>query len=112
MIHLGAQLENDLGMEVIAIARPATAPAEDYVMEVCGAFLFFTVAYTPARSTWPATPMDAGNAPALLLRSRDDEPGWTTTDRLIRAMEEHGTRSLERPIEIGYGEGPDCWLIT
>ena len=45
MIHAGAWLENEFSsIEVIAIGTSATAPAGDCTMEVCGRFLFYTVA--------------------------------------------------------------------
>ena len=105
MIHAGAWLANEFGsIEVIAIGSPPTAPAGDCTMEVCGQFLFYTVALYGPEIRLSAQPMDTGDAPDLLLRSRDNAAGWQTVRGVIAALERHEIKSLERPIEAGTGE--------
>ena len=48
--------------------------------------------------------MDTGDAPDLLLRSRDNAAGWQTVRGVIAALERHEIKSLVRPIEAGTGE--------
>ena len=111
MIHAGAALANEFdSIEVIAIGRSATAPVDDYTMEVCGRVLFYTVALYGPEVRLSATLMDAAPAPDLLLRTGDNENGWQTVRGVIAALERHEIRSLARPIEAG-GTGEFGWII-
>jgi hypothetical protein len=66
MIRAGAWLENEFdNIEVIEIGRPATAPEQDFTMQVCGRFLFYTIALYGPQIHLSAQPMDAGAAPDL-----------------------------------------------
>ena len=105
MIRTGASLENEFdSIQVIEIGRGATAPEQDYVMQICGRFLFYTVALYGPQIHLSATLMDAAPAPDLLLRDRDTGSGWRTVRGVIAALERHGIKSLQRPIEAGTGE--------
>ena len=53
--------------------------------------------------------MDSGDGPELLLREGDTAAGWSVVTRLIASMQHNAVRSLSRPIEVGYGEGPENW---
>jgi hypothetical protein len=111
MIRAGAVLENEFeSIEVIAIGRSATAPVDDYTMEVGGRFLFYTVALCGPQIHLSAQPMDTGAAPDLLLRAADNENGWRTVAGVIGALERHEIKSLRRPIEAGTGEFG--WVIA
>ena len=103
MIQTGAWLGNEFDMEAIACGRGATSD-EDCVLQICGRFLFFTITLRAGGVTVAAQPMDSGAAPDLLLRAADNPAGWQTVRGLIAALERHGVKSLERPIEAGTGE--------
>jgi hypothetical protein len=52
MINAGAWLENEFdSIEVIEIGRPATAPEQDFTMQVCGRFYLTRSPFTARRST-------------------------------------------------------------
>jgi hypothetical protein len=113
LIRIGAELENEFdSIEVIAIERSATVPVDDYTMEVCGRFLFYTVALYGPEVRLSAQPMDAGDPPDLLLRAADNENGWDTTRRLVASLERNQVKSLRRPIESGEPGDPDAWVIA
>jgi hypothetical protein len=103
MIHAGAWLANEFDMEAISCGRGAVSDA-DWVLEICGRFLFFTISLHGAEIRVAAQPMDTGDAPDLLLRSRDNAAGWQTVRGVTAALERHEIKSLERPIEAGTGE--------
>ncbi len=110
LIQIGASLENEFdSIEVIAIGAPPTAAAGDCTMEVCGQFLFYTVALYGPEIRLSAQPMDTADMPDLLLRSRDNVAGWQTVRGVIAALERSQTQSLQRPIETGIG--PDDFVI-
>jgi hypothetical protein len=100
LIRIGAELEHEFAsIEVIEIGRPATGPEQDFTMQVCGRWLFYTVALYGPQIRLSAQPMDTGAAPDLLLRDRDNENGWQTARGVIAALERYEIKSLERPIE-------------
>ena len=55
-----------------------------------------------------------GHYNGIRLRCVDNTTGWGTVSKLMRAMEEHRIRSLERPIVIkGFAaDGSDSWAIV
>jgi hypothetical protein len=115
LIRIGAELENEFdSIEVIALGRSATAPVDDFTMEVCGQYLFYTVALAGPQIRLSAQPMDTGAAPDLLLRTGDNENGWATTRGVIAALERYQIRSLERPIEAAGEDRDDAngWVIA
>ena len=64
MINAGAALEHEFdSIEVIEIGRPATAPEQDFTMQVCGRFLFYTIALYGPQMYLSAQPMDTGDPP-------------------------------------------------
>jgi hypothetical protein len=105
MIRIGAELEHQFSsIEVIEIGRPATDREQDFAMQVCGRFLFYTVALAGPQIHLSAQPMDTGDPPDLLLRAADNENGWQTVRGVVSALERHEIKSLARPIEAGTGE--------
>jgi hypothetical protein len=99
LIRIGAELEHEFAsIEVIEIGRPATGPEQDFTMQVCGRWLFYTVALYPADP--PERPADGYRRGAgSLLRDRDNENGWQTARGVIAALERSEIKSLERPME-------------
>ena len=55
-----------------------------------------------------------GHYNGIRLRCVDNTTGWGTVSKLMRAMEEHRIRSLERPIVLnGFAaDGSDSWTIV
>ena len=102
LIYCGAWLANEFDLEVLTCGRAANDA--DSVLELCDRFLFFTISLNVTGVTLAAQPMDTGDGPDLLLRTSDNENGWQTTRGVIAALERHGIKSLERPIEAGTGE--------
>jgi hypothetical protein len=115
LIRIGAELEHEFAsIEVIEIGRPATGPEQDFTMQVCGRWLFYTVALYGPQIRLSAQPMDTGAAPDLLLRDRDNENGWQTARGVIAALERYEIKSLERPIEAAGDDRDDAngWVIA
>ena len=115
MIRIGAELEHQFSsIEVIEIGRPATGPEQDFTMQVCGRWLFYTVALYGPQIRLSAQPMDTGAAPDLLLRDRDNENGWQTARGVIAALERYEIKSLERPMEAAGDDRDDAngWVIA
>ena len=98
-------------METLSIGRPATAPEEDYAMEICGKWLAFTISLHGDEVRLAVSLMDSVTPPQTLLRTRDDASGWQLVIRLVGALEKAETKSLERPIEVGP-IGPDGFRIA
>jgi hypothetical protein len=55
--------------------------------------------------------MDSAEEEQLLSVS-DTSEGWRQIFTLIRAFERDQIKSLEKPIELGGGSGPDGWVIA
>ena len=113
MINAGAALEHEVdSIQVIEIGRPATAPEQDFTMQVCGRFLSYTIALYGPQIHLSAQPMDVGDPPDLLLRTGDNENGWQTVRGVIAALETHGITSLARPIKAWDGyDGANGFVI-
>jgi hypothetical protein len=115
LIRIGAELEHEFAsIEVIEIGRPATGPEQDFTMQVCGRWLFYTVALYGPQIRLSAQSMDTGAAPDLLLRDRDNENGWQTARGVIAALERYEIKSLERPMEAAGDDRDDAngWVIA
>jgi|SRR6476620_7680422 hypothetical protein len=115
LIRIGAELEHEFAsIEVIEIGRPATGPEQDFTMQVCGRWLFYTVALYGPQIRLSAQPMDTGAAPDLLLRDRDNENGWQTARGVIAALQRYEIKSLERPMEAAGDDRDDAngWVIA
>jgi hypothetical protein len=56
--------------------------------------------------------MDQGNEPELILSVGDVDERWRELFKIIRALERDQIKSLERPIEIGGGSGPNGWVTS
>jgi hypothetical protein len=111
MIHLAAELETNLdGMETLSIGRSAVA-GEDCTLEICGTWLCYRIVLREGDVHVSANLMDDASPPDLLLRARDTASDCEVVRRLISSMERNGVKSLERPIESGYGDGPENWII-
>jgi hypothetical protein len=110
MIDIAVWLEDQFGMETIALGRSATDSA-DSALEIGGAWLLFRIALHGDEIRTAAAPMDTAAAPETLLRSPDDQNGWQVMRRLIGALERNGIKSLARPIAVGEPGDPDCWVI-
>ena len=76
--------------------------------------LLYTLSLGAGEIYLSATPMDSVAPPQMLLRCVDNPPGWGIVSKLMRAMEEHRIRSLERPIVInGFAsDGSDSWVVA
>ena len=106
-----AAFENDLGMETLSIGRGALS-GEDSVLEIAGRWLCYRVALRGAEARLAACLMDAAAAPETLLRAPDTAAGWKTVHDVVRALEVHKIKSLERPIEAWDGfDGANCFVI-
>ena len=114
LIRIGAELEHEFGsIEVIEIGRPATGPEQDFTMQVCGRWLFYTVALYGPQIHLSAQPMDTGDPPDLLLRDRDNER-LANDARCHRRAGTDEIKSLERPIEAAGEDRDDAngWVIA
>ena len=81
------------------------------VLELCGKWLAYRFGL---RSGWVwlyCSPMDAVSAPELLLNARDGPEGWRRLCVIVRLLEREEVKSLERPIELGGGRGPNGFVI-
>ena len=109
LIRIGAWLEHEFdSIEVIEIGRPATAPEQDFTMQVCGRFLFYTIALYGPQIHLSAQPMDTGAAPDLLLRTGDNENGWQTVRGVIAALERHENPIVRAPDRSGGRRSRRC----
>ena len=106
MINVGATLELEFeNLIVVSIGRPAVGDEDDCEMQIYGAQLAYRITLRAGGVTLGAALMDsAEGAWDLLLRAADNPAGWQTVRGLIAALERHGVKSLERPIEAGTGE--------
>jgi hypothetical protein len=111
MIDLAVALEDRFGMETLALGRSATDDA-DSALEIAGTWLLFRVALHGPEVRLAAVLMDSAAAPETLLRSPDTAAGWQTVHDVVRALEVHKIKSLERPIEAWDGfDGAAGWVI-
>jgi hypothetical protein len=55
--------------------------------------------------------MDQGDEPELILSVADVDREWRELFKIIRAFERDQIKSLERPIQLGGGSGPNGWAI-
>jgi hypothetical protein len=110
MIDAAVWLEDQFGMETIALGRSAVDDA-DSALEIGGAWLLFRLALHGPEVRTAACLMDAADPPQTLLRTPDTEAGWDTAQRLVASLERHAVRSLQRPIESGEpGVDGDAWV--
>jgi hypothetical protein len=100
-----------LGVETLSIGREGLAPRNSCTLEMTGRHLFYVIVLDGGWIFTKAALMDAGDPPQELLSVGDGPRGWTTTARLIRALERSECRSLARPIHLGES-GPDSWAIV
>jgi hypothetical protein len=111
LIDLAAFLEDQFAMETLALGRSVTDDA-DSVLEIAGTWLLFRVALHGPEVRLAAALMDTAAAPETLLRSPDTAAGWKTVHDVVRALEVHQIKSLERPIEAWDGyDGANGFVI-
>ena len=111
MVRSAAWLEIEFDLMTIFIGRRGLDRRDSCTLEICGAHLLYVVELDGGWIWVRASLMDSGNEPELLLREGDTAAGWAVVTRLIASMEHNAVRSLSRPIEVGYGEGPENWII-
>jgi hypothetical protein len=113
LIHIGAQLENDFGMETLSIGSPAVGDA-DCILQIAAPWLAYEISLHGGAILLSAIPMDSAEPPDLLLRDKDTETGWATTRGVINALEKYQIKSLERPIEAAGDDRDDAngWVIA
>ena len=88
-------------------------PALDATLELAGEHLLYSVALKRTGVFLSAAPLDGAGALEFLVRFNDTAEDWATLQRLVRALEVNAIRSLHpRPLEVGYGPGPDNWVIA
>jgi hypothetical protein len=109
MINTGAMLETEHGMTVLSIGD---ATDVDSAMEICATWLCFRVTLRGPEIQLAAARMDAGDEWDLLLRAPDSPAGWVTLRGVIGALERHGIKNLQRPVEAWDGfDGASGWVI-
>ena len=109
-IQVAAQLSLDFpDMEVLSLAE-AQASDADAELELGGRWLLYHVLLCGEIRLAVAL-MDGIESPQTILRSPDTPGGWDVMRRLIAAMETHGVKSLERPIEVGTPGDDNSWVI-
>jgi hypothetical protein len=109
LINFGASIANELELEPIAIGR-----AEDNAdsLELAGRHLLYRVAIYGNEVRLGASRMDCAAPPETLLRSPDTAAGWKTVHDVVRALEVHKIKSLERPIEAWDGfDGANGFVV-
>jgi hypothetical protein len=115
-INLAAACENELAMVVLAIGplpEPGAHPALDCSLELAGDFLLYSIAVKRTGVYLSAAPLDGAGVLEFLVRFNDTAEEWAALVRLVRALEVNAIRSLHpRPLEVGYGDGPDNWIIA
>jgi hypothetical protein len=110
MVRCALHLEEH-GAMTLNIGRNAITPEESCRLEAAGAHLLYSIVLDGAGGlSLSVVPLDNPPLPDLLLRAVDDAAGWDTLRRLCGGLEQHGIKSLERPIEVGLG-GPDSFVI-
>ena len=101
MIRCAAALELDrenagATMETLSIGH--AEGSYDYVLEIAGAHLCYSVSMYGEEVRTGASLVDSISQPQTLLRTPDAESGWELVFRFISALEKYGVRSLVRPI--------------
>ena len=110
MIRTAAQLTIDFpGLEVITLGGSETNVDAEAELQLGGRWLLFRILLCGEIRLSVAL-MDGVENPQTILRSPDTAAGWSTTHKLIAAMETHEVRSLQRPIEVGPPV-PDTFVI-
>lgn len=110
MIQAGARLE--LEFPAMVTTSVGSRDRKDaYTLELVGDFLQYTVQIDGGWVFVKAALADSVDAPELLLKEADTANGWDVARRLVASLERNGVRSLSRPIESGYGDGAENWII-
>jgi hypothetical protein len=109
MVHVACWLTDRLDIEVLSIGRSAHG-VEDCVLEVVGTWLAYRIALRGGWVWLSASLADSGDEPEALANFADGKQEWRQVCSLIRALERHKIRSLQRPIEAG--SGPSGWLLS
>jgi hypothetical protein len=55
--------------------------------------------------------LDRPEPPETVLIAADGDLGWKRTFSVIRALEREEVKSLEKPISLGGGSGPNGYVI-
>ena len=115
-INLAVFCENELGMVVLALGpspESGAHPALDATLELAGEHLLYSIAIKRTGVHLSAAPLDSAGVLEFIVRFNDTAEEWATLQRLVRALEVNAIRSLHpRPLEVGYGDGPDNWVIA
>ena len=109
MVHAACWSADQLDLEILSIGRDGLAPKDSCTLEASGRYLFYSILLDGGWVFLSAQLMDRSEAPEQLLSVGDGEDGWRQVCSLIRALERHEIRSLQRPIEAG--SGPSGWTI-
>jgi hypothetical protein len=114
-INLAAFCENELGMVVLGIGcppDPGANPTLDCMAEIAGDHLLYSISLKRTGVYLAAAPLDSDGALETIVRFNDTANDWTTLQRLVAALERNAIRNLHpRPLEVGYGDGFDNWVI-
>jgi hypothetical protein len=112
MIQVGARLELEFpAMVATFVGAHGWDKKDAYTLELVGDFIQYTVQVDGGWVFVKAALADSVDAPELLLKEADTANGWDVARRLVARLERNCVRSLSRPIESGYGDGPENWII-
>ena len=113
MVRAALWLENNAGLETLAIGRGGLEPKDSCTLEMSGRHLFYVLKMDGGFVFVSVQSMDRGESLEKLMIVADGPDGWTTCCRLVVALERSGIASLTpKPIQLGEPGSPDCFVIS
>jgi hypothetical protein len=93
------------------IGRAALDRKESCTLEAGSRWLLYTVTVNGGWVTLKLALMDQAQLPECVLIARDGDEGWRRVSSIIRCLEREEVKSLEKPIVLGGGSGPNGYVI-
>ena len=111
MVRCAAMLSIRHDLDVASFGRSGDAPPQSCKLEMTGRHLLYDVTLDGGWLWLGVALLDKGDPPELLANFPDGPEGFKDVSQIIQAFEREGIRSLEKPIELGGGSGPNGWVI-
>ena len=112
LVKLALFLDDQCGMSILCIGREGLDREHSCTLIAMGKWLCYYVILDKTFVFLKVSLMDQGNEPELILSVGDVDERWRELFKIIRAFERDQIKSLERPIEIGGGSGPNGWVTS
>jgi hypothetical protein len=103
MVRAAVWLDDQLGLEILAIGRAGLDRRDSCTLEASGKHLLYSIGLDGGWVSLRVALLDRGAEPELIVTVADGPKGWTQLCSLVRMFERDGIKSLEKPIELAGG---------